>query len=69
MAHCKKWVTVSRVNAEITSEILNQVFSSAPALSWVSSSELVDLFSAKIVIVVNTIAPTKVKVIPCKTKL
>uniref|UniRef100_A0AAQ5X7A8 Reverse transcriptase domain-containing protein n=1 Tax=Amphiprion ocellaris TaxID=80972 RepID=A0AAQ5X7A8_AMPOC len=61
-------VTKKRCITESTSEIFNQAFSSTPALSWGLVDELIGSFNAKIVYIMDAIAPTKVKVISGKKK-
>lgn len=61
-------VITKRYITENTSELFIQVFSSTPALSWVSVNELVDHFNSKITNVIDAIAPTKAKAVSGKKR-
>ena len=61
-------VISKRCITENSSEIFNKVFSLTPALSGASVSELVSSFNAKMLNVMDTVAPIKVKVISGRKK-
>ena len=61
-------VIKKRCITENTSEMFNQLFSSTETLPCGSVSELVNNFNSKMLNVIDTIAPVKLKVVSCKKK-
>lgn len=64
----KTEVITKRYITENTSDQFVQAFSSTPTLPWTSVNELVDNFNSKMTNVIDTIAPTTVKIVSGKKK-